>query len=31
VPVIYNDSLDNAVGEVLDLVLRRADQLAGVA
>jgi 2-phosphoglycerate kinase len=30
VPVIYNDSLDNAVGDVLDLVLRRADQLAGV-
>jgi 2-phosphoglycerate kinase len=31
VPVIYNDSLDVAIGEVLDLVLRRADQLAGVA
>jgi 2-phosphoglycerate kinase len=31
VPVIYNDSLDNAIGDVLDLVLRRADQLAGVA
>jgi 2-phosphoglycerate kinase len=31
VPVIYNDSLDNAVGDVLDLVLRRADQLVGVA
>ena len=31
VPVIYNNSLDNAVGEVLDLVLRRADQLVGVA
>jgi 2-phosphoglycerate kinase len=30
VPVIYNDSLDDAVGDVLDLVLRRADQLAGV-
>jgi 2-phosphoglycerate kinase len=30
VPVIYNDSLDNAVGDVLDLVLRRADQLVGV-
>jgi 2-phosphoglycerate kinase len=30
VPVIYNDSLDNAVGEVIDLVLRRADQLVGV-
>jgi 2-phosphoglycerate kinase len=27
VPVIYNDSLDNAIGDVLDLVLRRADQL----
>jgi 2-phosphoglycerate kinase len=31
VPVIYNDSLDNAVGEVLDLVLRRADRLVGVS
>jgi 2-phosphoglycerate kinase len=31
VPVIYNDSLDDAIGDVLDLVLRRADQLAGVA
>jgi len=30
VPVIYNDSLDHAVGEVLDLVLRRADQLVAV-
>lgn len=30
VPVIYNDSLDEAIGDVLDLVLRRADQLAGV-
>jgi 2-phosphoglycerate kinase len=30
VPVIYNDSLDRAIGDVLDLVLRRADQLAGV-
>jgi 2-phosphoglycerate kinase len=31
VPVIYNDSLDRALGDVLDLVLRRADQLLGVA
>ena len=31
VPVIYNDSLDRAIGDVLDLVLRRADQLVGVA
>jgi 2-phosphoglycerate kinase len=31
VPVIYNDSLDNAIGDVLDLVLRRADQLVAVA
>ena len=31
VPVIYNDSLDNAIGDVLDLVLRRADQLVGVS
>ena len=31
VPVIYNDSLDRASGDVLDLVLRRADQLVGVA
>ena len=31
VPVIYNDSLDEAIGDVLDLVLRRADQLVGVA
>jgi 2-phosphoglycerate kinase len=30
VPVIYNDSLDSAIGDVLDLVLRRADQLVGV-
>jgi 2-phosphoglycerate kinase len=30
VPVIYNDSLDHAVGDVLDLVLRRADQLVAV-
>jgi 2-phosphoglycerate kinase len=27
VPVIVNDSLDGAIGDVLDLVLRRADQL----
>ena len=27
VPVIVNDSLDDAIGDVLDLVLRRADQL----
>jgi hypothetical protein len=25
--VIVNDSLDRAIGDVLDLVLRRADQL----
>jgi 2-phosphoglycerate kinase len=31
VPVIQNDSLDRAIGDVLDLVLRRADQLVGVA
>jgi 2-phosphoglycerate kinase len=31
VPVIYNDSLDRAIGDVLDLVLRRADQLIDVA
>ena len=31
VPVIYNDSLDRALGDVLDLVLRRADQLVGAA
>ena len=30
VPVIYNDSLDRAIGDVLDLVLRRADQLVDV-
>ena len=30
VPVIVNDSLDRALGDVLDLVLRRADKLAGV-
>ena len=28
VPVIVNDSLERAIGDVLDLVLRRADQLA---
>jgi 2-phosphoglycerate kinase len=27
VPVIVNDSLDRAIGDVMDLVLRRADQL----
>jgi 2-phosphoglycerate kinase len=27
VPVIVNDSLDRAIGEVMDLVLRRADRL----
>jgi 2-phosphoglycerate kinase len=31
VPVIYNDSLDRAIGDVLDLVLRRADQLVAVS
>jgi 2-phosphoglycerate kinase len=31
VPVIVNDSLDLAIGEIMDLVLRRADQLAGAA
>jgi 2-phosphoglycerate kinase len=30
VPVIYNDSLDRATGDVLDLVLRRADSLVAV-
>ena len=29
VPVIYNDSLDGALGDVMDLVLRRADTLVG--
>jgi 2-phosphoglycerate kinase len=29
VPVIQNDSLDRAIADVLDLVLRRADQLVG--
>jgi 2-phosphoglycerate kinase len=31
VPVILNDSLDRALGDVMDLVLRRAHQLAGVS
>jgi len=31
VPVIVNDSLDQAVADVLDLVLRRADRLVGAA
>jgi 2-phosphoglycerate kinase len=31
VPVIVNDSLDRAIGDVLDLVLRRADQLVGAS
>jgi 2-phosphoglycerate kinase len=31
VPVIVNDSLDRAIGDVLDLVLRRADQLVSPA
>ena len=31
VPVIVNDSLDRATGDVLDLVLRRAEQLVGTA
>jgi 2-phosphoglycerate kinase len=31
VPVIYNDSLDRAIGDVLDLVLRRADSLVALA
>jgi 2-phosphoglycerate kinase len=30
VPVIVNDSFDRAIADVMDLVLRRADQLAGV-
>jgi 2-phosphoglycerate kinase len=29
VPVIVNESLDRAIGEVMDLVLRRADRLVG--
>ncbi len=31
VPVIVNDSLDRAIGDVMDLVLRRADQLVATA
>jgi 2-phosphoglycerate kinase len=31
VPVIVNDSHETAIGDVLDLVLRRADQLVGAA
>jgi 2-phosphoglycerate kinase len=31
VPVIQNDSHDRAIADVLDLVLRRADQLVGTA
>jgi len=31
IPVIVNDSLDHAIGEVMDLVLRRADQLVARA
>ncbi len=31
VPVIVNDSLDRATGDVLDLVLRRADQLVATS
>jgi 2-phosphoglycerate kinase len=31
VPVIVNDSLDRAIGDVMDLVLRRADQLVAAA
>ena len=31
VPVIVNDSLDRATGDVLDLVLRRADQLVAAS
>jgi 2-phosphoglycerate kinase len=31
VPVIVNDSLDRAIGDVMDLVLRRADQLVASA
>ena len=30
VPVIVNDSFDRAIADVMDLVLRRADQLVGV-
>jgi 2-phosphoglycerate kinase len=31
VPVIVNDSLDRALGDVMDLVLRRVEQLVGTA
>jgi 2-phosphoglycerate kinase len=31
VPIIVNDSFEHAIAEVMDLVLRRADQLVGVA
>ena len=31
VPVIVNDSLDRAIGDVMDLVLRRADQIVAVS
>jgi 2-phosphoglycerate kinase len=31
VPVIVNESLDHAIGDVLDLVLRRADQLVAAS
>jgi 2-phosphoglycerate kinase len=31
VPIIVNDSLDSALAGVMDLVLRRADQLVGIA
>jgi hypothetical protein len=29
--VIVNDSLERAIGDVMDLVLRRADQLVSAA
>jgi len=31
VPVIVNDSLDRAIGDIMDLVLRRAESLVGTA
>jgi 2-phosphoglycerate kinase len=31
VPIIENDTLENALAEVMDLVLRRADQLVGAS
>jgi 2-phosphoglycerate kinase len=31
VPVILNDALDKAIGDVMDLVLRQADQFVGAA